>query len=94
MKISKEEVLHVAHLARLNLAEGELHKMTEQLDGILSYFDKLGELDTADIKPTTHAFELCNAFREDEVRASLSQEEAVKNGPQQDGEAFQVPRVI
>ncbi len=94
MKISKEEVLHVAHLARLNLTEDELEKMTGQLDNILSYFDKLGELDTSNIEPTTHAFQLSNAFREDTVKKSLSQDTAVENGPQQNGESFQVPRVI
>jgi aspartyl-tRNA(Asn)/glutamyl-tRNA(Gln) amidotransferase subunit C len=94
MKISKEEVLHVAHLARLNLTENELETMTGQLDNILSYFDKLGELDTAEIQPTTHVFKLSNALREDTVVESLSQQQAVENGPVEDGESFLVPRVI
>lgn len=94
MKISKEEVLHVAHLARLNLTENELEKMTGQLDNILSYFDKLAELDTSNIEPTSHAFQLSNAFREDTVKESLPQDKALENGPQQDGQSFQVPRII
>lgn len=94
MKISKDEVLHVAHLARLNLSEDELGKMTGQLDKILTYFDKLGELDTSEIEPTTHVFLVNNAFREDEIKQSLSQEKAVENGPEQNGESFQVPRII
>lgn len=94
MKISKEEVLHVAHLARLNLTEDELAKMTGQLDNILSYFDKLVELETSNVEPTTHAFQRSNAFREDTVKKSLPQDVAVENGPQQNGECFQVPRVI
>ncbi len=94
MKISKKEVEHVANLARLNLSEGELETMTGQLDNILSYVDKLEELDTTDITPTTHVFSVSNAFREDVVRDSLDQSEAVKNGPQQNGEFFQVPKVI
>lgn len=94
MKISEEEVLHVAHLARLNLAKDELVKMTGQLDDILSYVEKLDELNTESVLPTTHVFAVSNAFREDEVKPSLSQAEAVENGPQQDGEMFQVPRVI
>ncbi len=67
MKITKKEVLHVAHLARLTLSAEELEKMTGQLDNILSYFDKLGKLDTADIPATSHVFSVNNAFREDEV---------------------------
>lgn len=94
MKISKKEVEHVAQLSRLNLTDEELETMTGQLDNILSYVDKLGELDTSGVKPTTHVFSVSNAFREDVERESLSQAEAVKNGPQQDGEMFQVPRVI
>ncbi len=94
MKISREEVEHVARLARLNLKEAELVKMTEQLDNILSYVDKLGELDTESVKETTHAFSISNAFREDMVKPSLSQTEALKNAPAQDGESFLVPRII
>lgn len=94
MKITKKEVEHVANLARLTLSEEELDTMTGQLDNILSYVDKLGELDTADVKPTTHVFSVSNAFREDDVRDSLSQEESLKNGPEQNGEFFQVPKVI
>lgn len=94
MKITREEVKHVAHLANLNLSEEELVKMTGQLDNILSYVDKLDELDTTGVKPTTHAFSVSNAFREDVVVESLSQSEAVANGPQQNGESFIVPKII
>jgi len=94
MKITRKDVEHVAHLARLNLSEDELQTMTGQLDNILSYVDKLEELDTSDVLPTSHVFSVTNAFREDVEKESLSQEEAVKNGPQQNGEMFQVPRVI
>jgi len=94
MKISKKEVEHVAHLARLNLTGEELEKMTGQLDNILSYVDKLAELDTSEVAATTHVFSVSNAFREDVEKESLSQAEAVKNGPQQDGVMFQVPKII
>jgi aspartyl-tRNA(Asn)/glutamyl-tRNA(Gln) amidotransferase subunit C len=94
MKITKKEVEHVANLARLNLSAGELETMTGQLDNILSYVDKLEELDTSDVIPTTHVFSVSNAFREDVIKESLTQEESVKNGPEQDGEFFQVPKVI
>lgn len=94
MKISREEVEHVAHLARLNLREEELVKMTEQLDTILSYVDKLDELDTEGVKATTHAFSVSNAFREDVVTPSLSQDEALANGPDHNGDSFNVPKII
>ena len=94
MKITKEEVERVAHLARLNLSEEELETMTSQLDTILSYVDKLDELDTTGVPPMTHAFSEANAFREDRVTDSLTREEALANGPCQNGEAFVVPRII
>lgn len=94
MKITKEEVIYVSKLARLELSEAEVDAMTGQLDRILSYVDTLNELDTAEVKPTTHAISIDNAFREDEVKPSLSQEDALKNGPDQNGEAFVVPKVI
>ncbi|CAG35373.1 Asp-tRNA(Asn)/Glu-tRNA(Gln) amidotransferase subunit GatC [Desulfotalea psychrophila] len=94
MKISEKEVQHVAHLSRLHLDQDELASMTEQLDGILSYMEKLAEVDTEGVLPTTHAFSKTNAFREDIVKDSLSQEESLANGPVQNGTAFQVPRVI
>jgi len=94
MKITREEVEHVATLAKLNMSEEELARMTGQLDTILSYVAKLDELDTADVAPTTHAFSINNAFREDEMRDSLPREEALANGPKENGEAFIVPRII
>ncbi len=94
MRITQKEVEHVAHLARLNLGEEELVRMTAQLDTILSYVAKLDELDTTGIEPTTHAFSINNAFREDVVKDSLEQSEALANGPKQNGETFVVPRII
>ncbi len=94
MKITRKEVEHVANLARLKLSEEELATMTGQLDTILSYVAKLDELDTDGVEPTTHAFSITNAFREDEVIASLPREEALANGPKENGEAFIVPRIL
>lgn len=94
MSITADEVRQVARLARLDVLEKELESITEQLDRILGYIDKLNELDTDGIKPTTHAVEMENAFRDDETRPSLSQQEALANGPEQNGEAFVVPKVI
>lgn len=94
MRITRTEVEHVAHLARLHLDSEELDQMTEQLDMILSYVAKLDELDTEGIEPTTHAFSITNAFREDVVEPSLDQEKALANGPDHNEDSFVVPRVI
>ena len=94
MKITPEEVSHVANLARLRLSPEEVETMAKQLHDILTYVAKLNELDTEGITPTTHAISIVNAFREDEVKPSLDREKTLANGPQQDGEFFVVPRVI
>ena len=94
MKITPQEISNVANLARLNMSEEEVEAMARQLDEILTYVAKLNELDTEDIKPTTHAISIVNAFREDEVKSSLPREKALINGPRQNGELFVVPRVI
>ncbi len=94
MKISPEEVRYVAHLARLNLDDKELETITSQIDTILNYVEKLDELDTRDVAPTTHAFSITNAFREDKVTESLDQQKALANSPRQKGEMFVVPRII
>ncbi len=84
----------MAHLARLTLTEEELDIMTGQLDNILSYVDKLDELNTDEIVTTSHVLPIFNAFREDIVRDSLPINEALKNAPQQNGVMFQVPKII
>lgn len=94
MKITQKELEHVAHLARLTLSDEELDTMREQLDNILSYIDKLGELDTSEIQATTHVFSVNNAFREDVVIESLSRDQSLANAPKQNGESFQVPKII
>lgn len=94
MKITKEEILHVAHLARLNLSEEEQDTLTSQLGTILAYVDKLSELDTTGVEPTTHAHRKVNAFREDRVMESLPREDALANAPEDNGEMFKVPRII
>jgi aspartyl-tRNA(Asn)/glutamyl-tRNA(Gln) amidotransferase subunit C len=94
MKITPEEVSHVANLARLQLSPEEVEAMARQLDDILTYVAKLNELDTEGVIPTTHAISIVNAFREDEVKPSLDRDKTLENGPQQNGESFIVPRVI
>ena len=94
MKITTEEVEHVAHLARLNLEKDELISMTSHLDTILSYFEKLEELNTEGVVPTTHTLSVTNAFREDKVKPSLLQKEALAGSIDANENSFVVPRII
>jgi aspartyl-tRNA(Asn)/glutamyl-tRNA(Gln) amidotransferase subunit C len=94
MKISREEVEHVARLARLALQPAELEALTSQMDSILGYVEKLNELDTEGIIPTAHAVPMENAFREDLVKPSIGIERAQQNAPATDGSCFKVPKVI
>jgi aspartyl-tRNA(Asn)/glutamyl-tRNA(Gln) amidotransferase subunit C len=94
MKITEKDILKVANLARLELNAGDVSSMTEKVGGILNYIDKLNELNTDGVEPTTHAISINNAFREDVVRESLPQEKALQNGPLQNGEAFVVPKIL
>ncbi|PTL39222.1 Asp-tRNA(Asn)/Glu-tRNA(Gln) amidotransferase subunit GatC [Alkalicoccus saliphilus] len=93
-RISKEQVRHVADLARLQLQEEEVEHLGSQLDDIISAAERLNELDTVNIKPTSHVVDVRNVMREDEVKPSLSQEDVLKNAPaQQDGQ-IKVPSVL
>ncbi|HOD27632.1 MAG TPA: Asp-tRNA(Asn)/Glu-tRNA(Gln) amidotransferase subunit GatC [Syntrophales bacterium] len=94
MKITRAEVEHVAHLARLEFGEAETEKFTSQLNDILLYMDKLNQVETRDVAPMTHAIARTNAFREDLVRESLPREQALANAPDPRGEFFRVPKVI
>jgi len=94
MKITREEVEHVAGLARLTLDETEMASMTEQMDAILSYVDKLSELQTDGIEPTAHAVPMKNAFREDRQAPSIGITAAMSNAPVASEDCFQVPKVI
>ena len=94
MSITRQQVEHVADLARLRFEEDELERMTAQLAAILAYMEQLREVDTTGVQPTTHAMELFNVFREDQIRPSMGQQEALANAPKRSGESFQVPRVI
>lgn len=94
MKITREEVLHVAQLARLKLPEETLERLTGQMNDILTYMDKLGELDTSGVPPTNHALELTGAFREDLARPSLERDQGLANAPASDGQNFVVPKVV
>ena len=94
MKITKEEVEHVANLARLELDEGAMEQFAAQIGDILAYVDKLKKVDTAGIAPTSHAISLTNAFREDEVTGHLEREGSLANAPEKEDGTFIVPRVI
>jgi aspartyl-tRNA(Asn)/glutamyl-tRNA(Gln) amidotransferase subunit C len=91
MAITRDEVLHVARLARLELSEDEVEKFREQLSAILEAVGKVAELDLADVPPTAHPLELSNVWADDEPRPSLSVEDALANAPQRSGNLFRVP---
>ena len=94
MKITKEEVLYVAHLARLDLDAESIEKFAGQIDEILGYIEKLNQVDTRNIKPTSHAIFLTNAFREDEEREHIERERALANAPEKEDGNFVVPKVV
>ncbi|MBW1739807.1 MAG: Asp-tRNA(Asn)/Glu-tRNA(Gln) amidotransferase subunit GatC [Deltaproteobacteria bacterium] len=94
MKITKEEVVHVAKLARLNLDEDAIALYTKQLGDILTYMEALNRVDTEDVRPTSHAIFINNAFREDEVKPSMPVERALANAPESEDGGFIVPKVI
>lgn len=94
MALTREEVLHVANLARLSLNPGEVDLFTRQLNDILAYVEKLQEVDTTGVPPMAHAVPVWNVFREDQVTPGLSREESLANAPAQEEGTFVVPRVI
>ena len=94
MKLSAQEVAHVAALARLKLSPEMGEKLTEQLNDILTAMDKLTQLDTSGVPSTNHALELTGAMRPDKATESLPRDEALKNAPASDGESLIVPKVI
>lgn len=94
MPITREEVLHVARLARLALLPDEADRMRDQLGRILEYIRQLDRLDTADVVPTSHAVEMGTPFRDDTVRPFGEKEELLKNAPDREGDFFRVPRIL
>jgi aspartyl-tRNA(Asn)/glutamyl-tRNA(Gln) amidotransferase subunit C len=91
--ITKEDVLHVAKLARLEIPEDEIDRVRDQLGAILEAVGKVGELDLSDVEPTSHPLDLVNVWAEDEPRPSLPREEALANAPDPADGAFRVPAV-
>ncbi|HNR12838.1 MAG TPA: Asp-tRNA(Asn)/Glu-tRNA(Gln) amidotransferase subunit GatC [Thermodesulfobacteriota bacterium] len=94
MKINREQVAHIAHLARLEFSDQELDAFTGQMNDILAHFDKLLEVDTSSVEPTSHAITVHNVFREDRVHACLAQSQALANAPDSASGLFRVPKII
>ena len=94
MGLSRDEVRHIALLARLQLSEQEEAALTEQLGHILQYFEKLNTLDTQNVVPTAHAVEIESAYRDDVVTNAPAAEELRANAPARDGDFFKVPKII
>jgi aspartyl-tRNA(Asn)/glutamyl-tRNA(Gln) amidotransferase subunit C len=91
---SEIDIKHVAHLARIALTPEEEKKFGEQLGQVLGYIDKLKEVDVAGVEPTAHAFPLVNVTRPDEIRPSISNEEALRNAPAHANRLFMVPKIV
>jgi len=94
MSISIKDVEHVANLARLELTESEKEQFTGQLNAILKYAEKLNELNTDHIAPTSHAFEINNVTREDITKPSLPIEKVLLNAPDDEDDQIKVPAVL
>lgn len=94
MKISRDEVQYIANLARLRLNETEMERFASQLSNILDYMEKLNELGTDNIEPTSHVIPLKNIMREDIETGSLPLEDTLLNAPDKKGNFFRVPRII
>ena len=92
--ISEEEVRHIALLSRLECSDAEIGKFADDLNSILGYVEKLQELETDDVEPTSHALRQRNVFREDEVRPSLTNEQALSNAPEKEAGHFKTPPII
>lgn len=94
MQLSREEVLHVARLARLALSDDEVTRFGAQLSAILDHAARVSEVAADDVPPTSHALPLSNVFREDEVLECLPQEKALSTAPEVEDGRFKVPRII
>lgn len=93
-KISRKEVLHVARLARLTFSEAEVERFTEQLSAILTYMEKLDELDTTGVEPTSHVLPIANVFKPDEVHPSWKRDHIMAGGPSIEHGHYKVPKIV
>lgn len=90
-KVTKEMIEHIADLARLNIPEVEKEKITLEMEKIISYVDKLNELDTSDVKPMEHVIPIRNILREDVVIGSIDRESLMENAPSEEDGCYKVP---
>ncbi|MDQ0215783.1 aspartyl-tRNA(Asn)/glutamyl-tRNA(Gln) amidotransferase subunit C [Oikeobacillus pervagus] len=93
-RISTEQVKHVANLARLAITEEEAEKFTNHLDAIITFAEQLNELDTSNVKPTSHVLDIKNVLREDKAEKGLPREEVLKNAPDHLDGQVRVPSII
>lgn len=93
-RISKEQVKHVAHLARLAITEEEAEMFTSQLDAIITFAEQLNELDTSNVEPTSHVLDMKNIMREDVPEQGLPREEVLKNAPDHKDGQVRVPSIL
>ena len=91
--ITVKDVEHVAKLARLELTEAEKEKFTKQLGDVLKYVEQMTEVDTTNVKPMAHAFDIVNVMRDDKVVSEVSKEELLKNAPEEENGFFRVPKI-
>lgn len=94
MKIDKETIDKIAHLARLEFDEEASNQMVKDMNNMLAFIDKLNELDTTHVAPLIYMSDEVNVLREDEIKQEITQQEALKNAPQKDSDYFRVPKVI
>lgn len=93
-KLNDADVRHVAKLARLAIPENQVHRYAEQLQGILAYVAKVGQVDIAGVEPTAHAIPIRNVMRDDTIGPMLSVEQVLQNAPRAEAPFFKVPKVI
>lgn len=94
MRLTRQDIDSVAYLSRLELSEDEKEKLTGHINRLLENFEKLREVDTENVEPTSHVIPVFNIFREDKSRPSLPPDDVVANGPRVDDHCFVVPRVV
>ena len=94
MKLSREEVLHIARLARVGLSESEIKRLSEQLSNLLESFEILQQVDTSGVPPTAQSIDLQSVMRRDEVAPSLPADDVLANAPRREGDCFRVRAVL
>lgn len=94
MKFTDKDILRIAELSRLTVAQADMQKFTEQFNNILGYMDQIGQLDTENVTPTAHVLPIQNVLREDILKPSISNELALQNAPQKENGCYVVPKVM